>query len=332
MAKRILLIKIERIGDLVLSTPGIRAVKEKFPYSEISIVVNSYTKPIIEKFPYIDEIFEYNKKMRLAEKIKVIRMLRLRDFYLAIDLTTRDFFFTPVWLSFFSKAKLRIGLDNFGRGFLYNIKVAPYRYPCYYPQEIIHILCPLGIVVSNLQPQIFVSDRDRDWIREYLSSKITSSPDIIVVIHPGGYYKQQWWRKEGYARLGRCLAEEYNAVIFFVGDHRERVLIDEIINLISSKESKNKRLINTAGRLTLGQLMALISKSCLFIGNSSGPLHIAVGLKIPTVSFLSPNVSERWRPQGENNLCFSLYNSNVDEVISAVKAQLTKIQFNEERN
>ena len=94
------------------------------------------------------------------------------------------------------------------------------------------------------------------------------------------------------------LIKKYKAKVFFVGNHKERDLVDKIIALMDEEP------INLAGKITLGQLMALISRCNLFIGNSSGPLNIALGFGIPTVSFLGPSVPERWWPCGEKNIVF----------------------------
>ncbi len=140
---KILLIKMERMGDLILSTPAIRAIKRQCSNAHISIIINPYTKEIIENDLTLDEVMIYDSQKihkSLNQKIGFIQELRARRFDLAIDLSTRDFLFKPVWLSYLSGAKFTLGLNNFGRGFLFNIKVKPYPKPRPLTEEILHIL------------------------------------------------------------------------------------------------------------------------------------------------------------------------------------------------
>ena len=298
---KIVLIKMERVGDLVLSTPAIRAIREKFPSSRISLIINPYTKEIIEKDPGLDEVIVYDRKSALRSlraKIHFIRDLRKRRFDLGIDLSTRDFFFLPVWLLYLSKAKLTLGLDNLGRGFLFNAKVKPYSKPRPLAEEILHILSPLGITTSDTKPKLFISAKDNSYIQRILKKESIKESDFLICIHPGGMYETQYWRKDGYSKVTQHVISKYGAKVIFVGSQEEIELADEIISSI------NERPLNLVGQTSLGQLMALISGCHLFIGSSSGPLHIAVGLNIPTISFLGPTIPERWSPRGEKDVVF----------------------------
>ena len=300
---KILLIKMERIGDLVLSTPAIRAIREKFPNGHISIIVNSYTKAIIKNDPHLDEVLVYDFKKShkdLIQKIRFVKNLRIRKFDLAIDLSTRDFLFTPVWLSYLSGAKSTLGLDNFGRGFLFNIKLKPEQKPRPLAKEILHILSPLGIDTSDMQPKLFISDEDKDYLQGFLVKEGIKEQDLLICIHPGGVFDTKYWKRDGYAKVAQYLIKQYKAKVIFIGSRQENNLADEIISLMGEKP------INLVGKITLGQLMALILQCRLFIGNNSGPLNIAVGLNIPTISFLGPSIPERWRPQGEKNIVFRI--------------------------
>ena len=297
---KILLIKMERLGDTVLSTPAIRAVKEHFPCSHITLIVNPYVKPIVESDPHLDELVVYDSKRihkNLIQKRRFITNLRSKRFDLAVDLSTRDFFFTPVWLVYLSGARITLGLDNLGRGLLFNIKIKPYSKPKHLTEEVLHILSPLGIDTSDVQLRLFVSD-DKNYIQGLLVKEGVKECDFLISIHPGGVYETKYWRREGYAKVAQYLIREYKAKVIFVGNQYEKELVDKIINLMGDKP------INLAGEISLRQLMTLISRCRLFIGNNSGPLHIATAFNIPTISFLGPSIPERWRPQGERHIVF----------------------------
>lgn len=298
--RKILLIKMERIGDLVLSTPAIRAIRKNFPDCHITIIVNRYTEEIIKQDPNVDDVIVYDIRglhRSLMQKIGFIKNLRRSGYDLAVDLSTRAFLFTPVWLSYLSRANLTLGLDNFGRGFLFNMKVKPYSEPRSLAEEVLHILSPLGIASSDIQPRLFLSGEDKSYIQELLKKKEVEEDDLLAVVHTGGYYKTQHWTNEGYAEVARHLIRKYKAKVFFVGSHKERELLNKIIALI------NEESINLIGDETsLGQLMALISRCHLFIGNNSAPLQIAAAFNIPTISFLGPTLPKKWSPQGKRHI------------------------------
>jgi len=298
--KAILLIKLERIGDLVLSLPAIREIRNCFPDSNICIIVSPYTEAIVKNTPYVDEVFIYDEKASLKDRISFITSLRRYSFDLAIDLTTRNFMFLPVWILAFSKSKVTLGLNNHGRAFLYDIKVKPYSFPQMYAKEVMHILEPLGIKSDNYKPKLFVSKNNDKFIRDFFKERKVDNAALKVVIHPGGYYEALRWEEKNYAKVSEYIVKNYKVVIFFVGVDEEYSLVEKIISYVDSKS----KFFNLAGRLSLGQSMALIAKADLFIGNSSGPLHIACALGIPTISFLGPSIPKRWRPQGDKNIVF----------------------------
>ena len=121
---------MERIGDLVLTTPVFKTIKKTFTNASVSIVVNSYTKDIVKENPHLDNIFVYdalNTQRTLFGKWQFVSSLRSKNFDLAIDLTTRDFYFLPELLAFLSKARITVGLNNLSRGFLFHNKVKQFR-------------------------------------------------------------------------------------------------------------------------------------------------------------------------------------------------------------
>ena len=296
--KKIMLIKLERIGDLVLSTPAIREIRKRFPESHISIIVNPYTKDIVDDLPDVDEVLVYDKNADFKDKFFFIKFLRRYKFDLAIDLSVLNFAFLPIWILYLSKSKIIIGSNNYGRAFLYNIKVKPYVDIVVYGKEVMCTLKPLGIESEDYQQKLFTSKKNDAFIEKLLAETVADENNIKVVIQPGGYYEAQRWSEENYVKISECLIDKYGVFVFFLGINKEHVFIERIVSSIK----QSNRFVNLAGKLSLGQSMALISRVNLFIGSNSGPLHIACGFGVPTISFLGPTVLKRWSPQGKNNM------------------------------
>jgi ADP-heptose:LPS heptosyltransferase len=116
-----------------------------------------------------------------------------------------------------------------------------------------------------------------------------------VGIHPGGRYPSQRWPLDKFSQLADMLVKKYKAKILIVGGVGEENLVDKIQAMMQEKAVKIKGL-------SLDKLVALIAQMDLLICNNSGPLHIAVSLKIPTVSTMGPTDPEQWLPVGSRNL------------------------------
>lgn len=296
--KRIVLIKMERIGDLVLSTPAITAIRKVFTQSHISIIVNSYTKGLIANDPHIDEVIVYDagQYKTKQDRKQFFQNLQSKHFDLGVDLTTRDFFLLPAWLLYRSGAGIRVGLDNLGRGLLFHIKVKPRKGTYPYAQEVLHILMPLGIKSETAQPRLHSSEKDSNFIHNLLLNKGIKNDTSLVCIHAGGNFPTQCWNDEGYTCVADYLINQHKAQVCFVGSSKEKEKVKRIIQLMQGQA------VNFAGELSLSQLTAFMAQCNLFIGSSSGPLHMAVGFNIPTISILGPTVYQRWSPQGDNHI------------------------------
>jgi len=131
-----------------------------------------------------------------------------------------------------------------------------------------------------------------------------SSQDKIVAIHPGARQEYIRWQKEGFVEIANNLIEEYHFKILLVGGDFEEHLVEDILSLI-----KNKREVIPAGNTTLTQLVSLLKRCNLFIGNSTGPMHMAAALNIPVVAIfgcVNPlDNYKRWGPWGNGHIVVS---------------------------
>lgn len=336
--RKILIIRIDRIGDIVLSTPAIRALKENFPQAHIAIMVNPYIKELIVENPYLNEIIVYDEKgrqQRFLSRISFIKNLRKKKFDLALDLLL-SYKLKTALLAYLSGARYRVGFDIEGRGAFFNIKVAPDKKVKHLIEYTMDLVKAIGADTAEMDPEIFVSSEDNDYIRDYLNRNIAGH-NLVVGIHPGGYYPSQRWMVEGFAQLADELIRRYQAEVVITGGPAEEGLVLKIANLMKEKAV-------FMNRISLGKLMALISQCSLFICNNSGPLHIAVALKVPTVSTMGPTIPEMWWPRGDNHIvlrkdlpcspcslgecktheCMKLI--TLEDILQAVQVQLRKLK------
>lgn len=293
--KRILVIRIDRIGDLVASLPILKVLKEIFPLATVSILVRRGNESLLNGFPYVDEVILYRGF------IKTVRYLRQKGFDLSIDLLM-DYPIKPALLAYFSKAKFVAGFDINLKGFLFNIK-------CKAPEEkkrvsqhildLAKVIAKLsswqGIAWDSFYPEIPISEQSKNYLRFFLKEKGFQEKDFLVGIHPGGYYPSQRWPVERFSELTNEIIQRYRVKVVVIGSQDEEALVEQMIGFMKEE------VVKVVG-LALDKLASLISLMDLFIGNNSGPLHIACAVGTPTISTMGPTDPVLWWPSGTKHI------------------------------
>jgi lipopolysaccharide heptosyltransferase II len=294
---RILVVEVNWLGDVLFSTPAIRQLKIKYPKSYICVLVHKRCKEILMGNPNIDEILELDEEhghRGLLGKLRLINQLRMGRFDTAY-LFHRSFSRTLV--CFLSGIKNRIGYYTAKRRFLLTESIAS-------PGENVHraayyyyiVTKKIPDDVSMLQCDFFVGDSDKKYINDILSKERLSDSQKLVVMHPCGNWDPKRWPKENFAQLADELIDKFKAVIVFSGAQKEKDTVQDILKLMKNKA------INLCGMINLKQLGALFMKASLVISADSGPLHIAVALKMPTVAIFGPTAVPVTGPLTKENI------------------------------
>ncbi len=334
--KKIMVIGLTRIGDNIASIPTFKAIKEHYRGAELVVLTNNYNKDMLEDVGLIDRIVILKRNSLLA-KIKLIKRLRAESFDLSVDLTC-DYTFIPTLWTYLSKAKYRVGYNIYGRGFLFNKAVKHSKGHMHVIDEILNIVRSIGLDTQNKQPRISVSPKAGEIVRQFLAQRDVGGNDLLVGIQPGGHYPTQCWLKDRFAAVADKITEKYKARVVLIGSVKEAGLINQLKNNMINEPIffLNQPLKN---------LIALIQRCQLLIGNNSGPIHIATAVGTPTVSTMGPTIPGRWLPYGENHIiickdlpCMPCNNGycklkthdcmkliRVEDVLNAVEIQLSKI-------
>lgn len=275
--KKILIIQLRQIGDILLTTPAIKVLKEKYPQSHIAFLTEPMGYEILEGNPYLDEII-ISKDRRIKSKVKLIKKIRKRRFDLVFDFLGSC---STALISYFSKAKYRIGFDLRYRGRLYNYRVKREGLAEYTVNTRLRLLKSLGIEPLEKKLDFFIPEKAERKVALFLKDKEISKKDLIITIAPLSRRQARAWEKEKFAELADRLSKEYKAKIIFIWGPGEREEIEKIISLM-----KEKPIISF--KTSLKEVAALIKLSDLFISNDNGPMHIAVAVKTPTLTIYGP--------------------------------------------
>jgi len=297
--KNILIIRLDHIGDVIITTPLIENVKKNFPQANITLLAGTWAKDIIENNPHISQTIYFdavwfsrkNKKIiELKDFLNLAKKLKKMDFDLAFD-PRGDI--RHILLMSLANVKYKVGFGITGGGFLLNKKVE-YK-PISARDNCLNLLKSLDLKISAFSPQIFINKNAQTQIYKILKNYDIKETDKLVIIHTQAGNSSKNWPAKKFSQLINEIYNQYKAKIILIGSEKDRLINSEII--ISSKVSA----INLAGELSLQELYALINKSFCFIGLDSAPSHIA-GLtgKPAIILFSATNKIAEWLPESEN--------------------------------
>lgn len=290
---RILILLTGGSGNMILFTPALRALREKFPEAHIALLVGPYgAEKVIERSPFVNEVIVYNpQRYHLFQKIKFVNALRKKGFVLTITSTGMNAFKSS-FLSYLIRASYRVGEDIGKRGLFYNIKV-PYNSGLHMVEGNLRLIQALGIIAKEKNPFIWITEEDRAVGKEFFKENGLEESRLVIGIHPGsGSYQKSFrrWPKERFAQAGDRLAKKYKVQEILVGGSEEVSLSEGIAEMMREEP------IIATGKFTLSQTAAIIEKCHLFISNDSGLMHVAAAVGTPLVAIFGPTVFTRTGP------------------------------------
>ena len=298
--ERFLVIRTDRIGDLVLSTPVLAAIKSHFPGSHITMMVSPYAADVIENHPNIDQLIiddRINQYPGVKGFIRLVKEMRKGKFEVGILLKPT---FRLAVLLFLAGVKYRIGTGLRFYQIFFNRKVYMHR-KVNLKHEVdynLDLLGPLGITPGKILPKVYVSPPEEEFARQTWEKFRLTPDDMVVVIHPGSGDSSLNLPAKRFAEAADELARNLNAKIVFTGSEGEKNLIGFI------RSHMQHESVDLAGKTTLRQLKAILKKCDVLISNSTGPMHLACALGIPTVAIFCPVFAAgpiRWGPYGEGH-------------------------------
>jgi len=289
----------KHIGNLVVSLPAIDALSKHFQGKEFYLIIDHAYREIIESIVSEDHITFYPRK-RFNTGSYLKRALSYVDFMfkirkiqpdIAVDLQGGH---TSSLITLFSGASSRVAGSFTNRPYAYNIKVSlsSGKHRAY---SYIEIAEAVGAPVSERVYRLQSTRARRVSLENKLGNIGLVSERPIVTLHPGAGRLQKLWTVSGFAAIADWLAaREYQAV--FVGGSAELDRTSEIFSLLGHQA------YNLVGMLSLGELMALFEMSSLFLGNDSGPMHLAAAMGTPVVAMFGYADETRWGPRCEKSI------------------------------
>ena len=297
--RNILVIKLRYIGDVLLATPVLRALRDQAPTARITMVVNEGTEDVLKGNPDVDDVLVVTRRGLLSD-VRFLHDLRQRRFDCVIDLTDGD---RSAIMARATGAPVRIGFneERYRRGWLYTSVVTANLAGLHCIERNLEALRAIGIGAKSALPVLHTSDRDEEEAGRILeavglhaSGPATGRPWVLV--HPGARYWFKAWPADRFAELADRLAERPGCTVLVGGGEGDRDVAQEI-----SRRARSAPTI-LAGRTSPRQLAAILKRCALFVGNDNGPMHMAAAVGTPVVALFGPSNPSEWGPRGDKSI------------------------------
>ena len=291
--RKMLVMKMRYIGDTVLVTPLIRALKTGLPGAQVHLLVNGNCAGIVRGLRHADRIvaFDYQRAKRdVLYVIAFLFRLRRAGYDTVIDLTRND---RSALFSLATGARYKLGYAGGGvlQRSVYSHQV-PYRFDeIHTVDHHLEMAKALGLPAGSPHPELTVSDADDRRMGRLLERFDIRAGSPFVIVHPGARRWYKSWPLDRFARTADAILTHYPVAVVLAGGPEDRAACDAIASHMQ------KNAVNLCGRIPLDQLPALIARSSLLVGNDSAPIHIATAVDTPAVALFGPTRWENWQPR-----------------------------------
>lgn len=316
--KRVLVIRLDEIGDVAMNTSFLRELRNNLPDAKITLLVKPVSYNLMELCPYINEVLTFNCTKWHTWKLQYFiqsfqfarRHLWTRRFDLAIIPRWNTDHSSSTFLAYFSGAPWRIGYSenvnndkkhlnrDFDRLLTHVLQDNSLKHEVKHNMD---VLRSLGFEINDDRLEMWFGKEDEAFANEIFEENGVHMNDLIVGVGPsGGNSVLKQWPIERFAKLGRWLQTEYKARLIIVGGPDEKKMGLEVENMLGNTT------INMVGKTTLRQMAALLKHCDFYIGNDTGPMHIAATTGIPVIALFGSSCSHRFGPWGDNHIIINV--------------------------
>lgn len=296
---KILLLRTDNIGDVLLLTPSIHAIREKYPSARIDVLVRPIAKEVLLNNLDISNIMVsrvpwFMNKIMVKDIISMVAdviKIRRASYDLIIDF--RGDFRNILFYLFLGNGKYLISSDRSG-GTYFLTHVVIYDEDIHAIDKNISLLAPLGLYPKDKNMRMTVSEADRINLKNKIGD-LERRDRYLIGIHPGASSITRRWPLEKFSEVIKTLSANIPCKFYVSGDNLEKELG------VGLKRLTGDLVLDLTGRLSIPELAALIEKTDLFICNETGIMHLSVALKTNTISLYGPQLPMKYGHENENS-------------------------------
>ena len=283
--RKILIRAVNWVGDAVMTTPALGAIRNYFPDARITMLANPLVAELFRPHPWVDEVMIYDRKGRhagIGGRLKMAAELKAHHFDLAILLQNA---LDAAFLVRLARIPRRTGYRTDGRGLLltHGVTVAEQVKKLHHVEYYLAMLAEAGIPAAERRQFLYVSKEEEYSMACRLAAAKIGSGDFLLGINPGAAYgSAKRWYPERFARVADELALRWGCKVVITGGPEEIGIAADI------EKAMQQPVVNMAGRTSVRELMALIKRCNFFVTNDSGPMHVAAAFDVPLVAIFGP--------------------------------------------
>jgi len=300
-AERILFIQLGYIGDVVVTIPVMRAVRETFPGSMLAVSVREHSRELVEDLPWVDAVLSVDKRRRpwystLAHELGFYRRLRTYRFDLCINVRTGT---RGALMSLLSGAGCRVGHYCYRHPWtnrLYTHIVQPVAWDGIYAgEQNFNVVAPLHLDIPTRVPELHTSPRRARRVANILREVGVPEDKPLIVLHPFSSRESKNWGVARFAELAERIVTAYDAAVIITGSAADRP------QALKIAEQCPRMVFVLAGTVSIGELACLLKRSTLLVGVDTGAIHIAAAVGTPTITIFGPSDPLVWKPPGDSH-------------------------------
>jgi heptosyltransferase-2 len=293
-APNLLAIETGLVGELLVITPALRAIKKSYPLAKTTVMVSPASAPVLVGNPHVDRLLALSKKERggAGGFLRLSTWIRSQRFDAALVFHTS---FRSAILSALGGVPIRAGLSTEGRGFALTHRAARDR-SAYEVGEHLKVLGTLGIAADGSELELHLTSEEREEARDALAG--VASGSTLVGLHPGASREIRRWPVERFAEVAAVLSKESGAApVFFFGP-KEQNLKDAVQGWYAGHGLEDPVIISPRNIRLLG---AFFERMNVVVTNNTGPMHVAAAVGVPGVFIHGPTPVGRWHPPGDRH-------------------------------
>jgi heptosyltransferase III len=295
--KKILVVRTDRIGDVILTLPTVEVLKSNFPKAHVTMLVRSYTSSLVDN---IADILLYDSDGIEKGFFEMLTEINRAGFDAAIVAYPR---FRICLLLWFAGIPIRVGTGYRWYSFLFNKRVYEHRKTAEKHESEYNLSLAEALGAKRpdkLTLQLVITQSEKQKAQELRLNLGIAGSDKLVLLHPGSGGSAREWKAEYFSQLASELTKRGYCVVI-TGSETEKTLVEGVANNSTGK------VLKLISDLRLKEFAALIQTARIFIANSTGPLHIAAAAGIPVIGFYPPvrvMSPKRWGPLAEKKKLF----------------------------
>ena len=289
--RRVLVVRLRSIGDTVLATPSIHALRRFLPHARIDLLLEDWVAPLVAGNPDVDQVMTV-RRGSTSSRLAVARQLRATRYDVAFNLHGGS---TAAFLTRASGATHRVGYASYRYARLHNHHAPPasalwHTEQTHSAEQQLALLGWTGVPVSDRPPaRLFVNALAAASVARRLLEAGIEIEQPFVLIHPAAAFDSKTWPVSNFARVAEHLAAAHNLITIAVAAPHEREVVQAL------DEQSRARVLSFTD-LSLPEVTALAARARLFVGNDSGIAHIAAAVKTPSVVIFGSSNIAHWSP------------------------------------